>query len=304
MRKVLVCFMFILTFCQFNLLLALEPIGTIGHQLPKKHVFLSNSKLLRVFQTHIEIVDVDTTEMEDVFGDFTENSEVAFSPTASHIAILDFSWKDKKTIVHIWDMNAREIVSNWEFESEVTSYGAFSPIDPLFATVSKRNIELWNWQTGEHIGTMIGTRRPLESCYVRENARLMGFRGQTLLTEHLRVGYTYINMHKEHPERIITSYMGTVPNTPPETITIVFRDDSSEDNHTRAYTDFYGYNPNFHLFELWEVFTNPAPSYRTIWKNVLQRLKIPLILEIYKSSKSWFRQTTVGTVFPRPPLTL
>ena len=79
-----------------------------------------------------------------------------------------------------------------------------------------------------------------------ENARLIGFRGQGLLGENFRVGYTYVNLHKEHPERLINSLMGTVPNTPPETISIVFRDDSPEDNHTNAFTDFDAYDPDLH----------------------------------------------------------
>ena len=79
-----------------------------------------------------------------------------------------------------------------------------------------------------------------------ENARLIGFRGQGLLGEMFRVGFTYVNLHKEHPERLISSLMGTVANTPPETISVVFRDDSPEDNHTNAFTDFEEYNDNLH----------------------------------------------------------
>ncbi len=101
----------------------------------------------------------------------------------------------------------------------------------------------------ERLGFDLGRRNgwnPLSGVRNIENARLMGFRGQTLFTENLRVGYTYINMHKEHPERLITTYMGTVPNTPPESISIVFRDDSPEDNHTRVITDFDNYDPDRH----------------------------------------------------------
>ena len=100
------------------------------------------------------------------------------------------------------------------------------------------------------LGLDLGRRNgwnPLSSVRNIENTRLIGFRGQTLLTENLRFGYTYINMHKQHPERIISSYMGTVPNTPPETISIVFRDDSPEDNHIRAFTDFENYDPDLHI---------------------------------------------------------
>ncbi len=79
-----------------------------------------------------------------------------------------------------------------------------------------------------------------------ENARLVGFRGQGILGGMFRVGFTYVNLHKEHPERRISSLMGTVANTPPEKISIVFRDDSPEDNHTRAFTDFQAYAPDSH----------------------------------------------------------
>ena len=79
-----------------------------------------------------------------------------------------------------------------------------------------------------------------------ENARLVGFRGQGLLGGLFRVGFTYVNLHKEHPERLINSLMGTVANTPPERISVVFRDDSPEDNHTQAFTDFRSYDPDEH----------------------------------------------------------
>jgi hypothetical protein len=71
-----------------------------------------------------------------------------------------------------------------------------------------------------------------------ENARLVGFRAQGLLGDVFRVGFTYINLHKEHPERIENPLMGTVANTPPERIVVVFRDDSPEDNHPAAFQAF------------------------------------------------------------------
>lgn len=79
-----------------------------------------------------------------------------------------------------------------------------------------------------------------------ENTRLVGFRGQGVLADLFRVGFTYVNLHKEHPERLISSFMGTVPNTPPEKISVVFRDDSPEDNHISAFTDFEGYDDDSH----------------------------------------------------------
>ena len=101
----------------------------------------------------------------------------------------------------------------------------------------------------ERLGQDLGRRNGLNAMSgVRniENARLVGFRGQGVLGEFFRVGFTYVNLHKEHPERLINSFMGTVANTPPETISIVFRDDSPEDNHTRAFTDFRSYDPDLH----------------------------------------------------------
>ena len=102
---------------------------------------------------------------------------------------------------------------------------------------------------GERLGLDLGRRNGLNATSgVRniENARLIGFRGQGLLGEMFRIGFTYVNLHKEHPERLINSFMGTVANTPPETISIVFRDDSPEDNHTSAFTDFRAYDPERH----------------------------------------------------------
>ena len=78
-----------------------------------------------------------------------------------------------------------------------------------------------------------------------ENARLMGFRAQGLLGDIFRVGFTYVNLHKEHPERVENPVMGTVANTPPEMISVVFRDDSPEDNHGSV-TIFNGFDPNKH----------------------------------------------------------
>ncbi len=78
-----------------------------------------------------------------------------------------------------------------------------------------------------------------------ENARLMGFRAQGLLGDIFRVGFTYVNLHKEHPERVENPIMGTVANTPPEVITVVFRDDSPEDNHGSV-TLFSGYDEAKH----------------------------------------------------------
>ena len=130
------------------------------------------------------------------------------------------------------------------------------------------NTTALGWDFGRRNGL-----NPLSGVRNIENARLIGFRGQTLLTENFRVGYTYINMHKEHPERLITTLMGTVPNTPPETITVVFRDDSPEDNHRSAFTDFDDYNPRKHSVNIQEGVGAAFKSMRiTIITQALEQL--------------------------------
>ena len=99
-----------------------------------------------------------------------------------------------------------------------------------------------------NLAPTLGRRNGLnEDAGVRhiENARLLGFRAQGLLGDIFRVGFTYVNLHKEHPERVENPMMGTVANTPPEVISVVFRDDSPEDNHNLV-TQFSGYDENQH----------------------------------------------------------
>jgi len=62
-----------------------------------------------------------------------------------------------------------------------------------------------------------------------ENKRLVGFRGQAMLGDILRFGFTYVNLHKEHPQRLDNPWTGTVANTPPDQIVLTFRDNSPED---------------------------------------------------------------------------
>ncbi len=138
---------------------AIEPIGTIGQPLPEQHALLSNDTILRVVPTHIQVVDLHTGTVIDEFGERTDYSNVVFSPTASHLAILNHSGDPRATTVNIWDVNAREQIMTWKFGSRV-SLAAFSPMDPVFATSFKDGIHLWNWQTGESIGTMVRINSP------------------------------------------------------------------------------------------------------------------------------------------------
>ncbi|MCG9126380.1 hypothetical protein JT359_02150 [Candidatus Poribacteria bacterium] len=129
---------------------------------------------------------------------------------------------------------------------------SFAQEHHLFSLIHSRisnPIRLTDTPPGQRLGGELGRRNGLNLLSgVRniENARLVGFRGQGLIGELFRVGFTYVNLHKEHPERTFGSLMGTVANTPPEVISVVFRDDSPEDNHIAAFTDFDNYDTDLH----------------------------------------------------------
>ena len=133
MRYISSCVILISFFYLHNITNAIEPIGTIGHELPQKHVFHTNRKMLRVVQRHIEIVDVDTSEVEAEFGNLTEDSEVAFSPNNSHAAILDYSWKSDITtevsshFIKTWDVDSQQPRLLVSAEGNVFQGHAFSP---------------------------------------------------------------------------------------------------------------------------------------------------------------------------------
>ena len=148
-------------FCFRCLVFAIEPIGTIGQPRPEQHAFLSNEAILRVVPTHIQVVDAHTGAVVDEFGERTRYSDVVFSPTVTHLAILNHSsTQPRTTTINIWDVNARERVMEWKFASSV-GRAAFSPTHPVFAAyLKKEEISLWNWQTGEFIGTITRTNPP------------------------------------------------------------------------------------------------------------------------------------------------
>ena len=149
--------------CMPYVTFAIEPVATIGQQHPLQHAFLNNDTILRVVPTHIQIVDANTGNVVDNFGNLTYSSDVVFSPSGSHLAVQDYSGNSGGYTISIWDVNARERVTAWEFEDNFQT-AAFSPIQPLLATSVDEDIYLWNWHTGELVGTMVGERRPWERC--------------------------------------------------------------------------------------------------------------------------------------------
>ena len=138
-----------------SLAFAIEPIGTIGQPLPEQHAFLSNDTILRVVPTHIQIIDTDTGAVIAEFGERTDYSEVVLSPTATHLAILNYAVDSKVTTVHIWDVHAREQVSEWRVPARLDEVAAFSPKAPLFAAAFEDKIYLWNWQARKFVGEMM-----------------------------------------------------------------------------------------------------------------------------------------------------
>ena len=147
---------------------AMEPIGTIGQPFPEQHAFLSNAAIVRVTPAHVQIIDTNTGALIDEFAEREYWSDVVLSPDASHLAILTHAHDGKRTTVSIWDVNARQQVSEWRVEFRTYDVGAFSPTEPLFAIPSEDAIHLWNWKTGEPLGRMTGTRRPLQPCHFFE----------------------------------------------------------------------------------------------------------------------------------------
>ena len=151
----------------------IQPIATIGQPLPQQHAFLSNETILRVVPTHIQVVNPYTNEVIDEFGerrnDFRNVSDVEFGPNAEHLVILHYSSDSRITSVNIWDVNAREQVSEWEIPARI-EVATFSPTETLLTTSFDDEIHLWNWQTGALIGTLIGERRPSERCHSNNNS--------------------------------------------------------------------------------------------------------------------------------------
>ncbi len=155
--------LFLTILCIPCLVLALEPVGTIGQPWPDEHAFLPNGFILRAVRTHIQIVHPDTGEVVDEFGERADISDVVFSPTAEHLAILDFLTDSRTTTVTIWDVNARQQLSKWEMPARIDT-GAFNPKGVQFAIPFNSKIHLWNRQTGTLIDTMADERRPVSSC--------------------------------------------------------------------------------------------------------------------------------------------
>ena len=153
-----------------HIIFALEPIATIGQPRPLQHAYPDNDTILRVVPSHIQIVDANTGEVIDRFGNKDYFSKVMFSPDGSHSVIQNRSSNSDGYTVDIWDVSAREQITTWELEDNF-QIAAFSPTQPLLAISIDDEIYLWNWQTGENIGMMIGERRPWEHCYTRDNRR-------------------------------------------------------------------------------------------------------------------------------------
>lgn len=147
-----ICIMLISIVCTPGIAFAIEPIAKIGQPRPKQHAFLNNGTILRVVSSHIQVVDANTGEVVDEFGNLTYESEVVFSPNAAHLAILKYSYKTRKTNVEIWDANIQEKISVWQTESDIDRDAIFSPTAPLLVSYANNEIHLWNWKTGESLG--------------------------------------------------------------------------------------------------------------------------------------------------------
>ena len=151
----------------------LEPIGKFGEPLVEQHAFLSNETILRVLYSHIQVVEADTGVVIDAFGERNDISEVILSPTASYLAILNYSRDSKTTTIDIWDTHARKQTSQWEMAGPIR-LAAFSRIGSLFAVSFADEITLHNYQTGAFIGKMIGERRPWKQHHTYREGSSVG----------------------------------------------------------------------------------------------------------------------------------
>lgn len=164
---------------------AIEPIGTIGQPVPEHHAFLPDGNILRAVPSHIQVIDTDTGAVIDEFGKRTYISDVVFSPTTEHLAILNYASDSRITHINIWDVEARERIIEWEIPARI-DVAAFSPIDPLFAISFNDEIHLWNWQIGAFRGKMIGQRRPSDTSFARDHASVFTPDGQYLIVGSTR----------------------------------------------------------------------------------------------------------------------
>ena len=154
--------------CLPCLAFAIQPIGSIGAPIPEQHAFLSNERLVRVVPTHIQILNPYTNEIIDEFGERllypTHVSDVFISPTAEHLAILNYSIDSRITTINIWDVNARDQVSQWEIRARI-DVATFSRSDAVLALSFNDEIHLWNWHIGAFRGKMLGERRRFNRCH-------------------------------------------------------------------------------------------------------------------------------------------
>ena len=184
-RNLQVCIVAISVMCISCSAFAIEPIGTIGQPVPEHHAFLPDGNILRAVPSHIQVIDTDTGAVIDEFGKRTYISDVVFSPTTEHLAILNYASDSRITHINIWDVEARERIIEWEIPARI-DVAAFSPIDPLFAISFNDEIHLWNWQIGAFRGKMIGQRRPSDTSFARDHASVFTPDGQYLIVGSTR----------------------------------------------------------------------------------------------------------------------
>ena len=156
--------------CLPSIVLAIEPIGTIGGLAPLQHTFLNDDLIVRVVSSHIQVIKADTGEIVNQFGELTEYDDVVFSPTGTHCVMQSSSRISNGYTVSIWDVNAGVQIIALELANSFDN-AAFSPTQALLAMSLRGEIQMWNWKTGENTGMMTGERRPAESCYYFEDQK-------------------------------------------------------------------------------------------------------------------------------------
>ena len=153
-----------------HIVFANDPIASIGTPQPEKFAFLDNKTVVQVVPTHFQIVNTETGNIIDEFGSITDSYRVWLSEDGSHIANVNYFRDTNEYTLNVWDAIKRERINEWRIENTI-SFVSFSPTQPILAAAENDDIFIWNWQTGEKLGKMIGERLPTKTCFVVESER-------------------------------------------------------------------------------------------------------------------------------------
>ncbi len=99
--KILFVITFISSLSIPHILLANEPIATIGNPLPIKQVFLNDNTILQVVPTHFQIIDANAGNVIEEFGSITDRYRVWLSSNGAYIANANYLSHTKDYTINV-----------------------------------------------------------------------------------------------------------------------------------------------------------------------------------------------------------